>query len=236
MKYALLILLIPFVFAIPQLNDFVTDDAGILTPEEENSIFLLAKEVEQKTSVEIAIVTVNSLEGLNIEQYAVEIFEKNGIGKEDVDNGLLILIVPSERKYRIEVGYGLEGVLPDIKAREIGVNTLEPYFKNEKYGEGIYEAIKVIKGYIEQDESVISEYQSRYEVREESSGWKWIYFIILVLIILSFFRKRKGFFFFPVFFPTTRGGFSGGTGGFGSSGFGGFGGGLSGGGGFSGGW
>lgn len=224
---------------LPELRDFVTDQANILSPEEEAALSQLAKEIEQETSVEVAIVTIESLEDLTIEQYAVELFEEAGIGKEDVDNGLLILIVPSERKYRIEVGFGLEGVLPDIRAREIGVNVLVPYFRNEQYGEGLFEVLKVVKGHVSEDETVISEYNAKYsQSRGGSSIRLWIYlFFFILFIISSFGRKRRGgFFFVPLLLPG-GGGFSGGSGGFGSSGFGGFsGGGMSGGGGFSGGW
>ena len=81
----------------PNLRNFVTDNANIIDDASEAQLISLAQQIEQTTTVEIAIVTVNSLENLDIETYAVELFEKAGIGKKDIDNGLLILIAPNER-------------------------------------------------------------------------------------------------------------------------------------------
>src|SRR3989338_530960 len=146
----------------PKLTDFVTDNANIIDPEYEQQILNLAKAIEQNTTAEIAVVTVSSLEGLPIETYAVELFKQAGIGKKDLDNGLLILIAPNEREYRIEVGYGLEGTIPDLRAREIGTNIFVPNFRNNDYGKGIYDALAVIGGYLGNDEEVISKYHAAY--------------------------------------------------------------------------
>ena len=130
------LLLITPILAVdyPNLNDFVTDEANIISPEYEQQIEQLAKAIEQETTVEIAIVTVLSLEGLTKEQYALELFEKEGIGKEDKDNGLLILVALEEREYRVEVGYGLEGSIPDASKVSLGTKILEPNFKENEFG------------------------------------------------------------------------------------------------------
>ena len=125
----------------PNLRNFVTDDANIIDDVSEAQLNSLAQQIEQSTTVELAIVTVNSLENLDIETYAVELFEKAGIGKKDIDNGLLILIAPTERVYRIEVGFGLEGIITDLDSRQIGVKTLEPFFKRENLVKGLYKQL-----------------------------------------------------------------------------------------------
>ena len=169
----------------PKLNDFVTDNANIIDSQNKAAIAELAKEIEQKTTVEVAVVTIPSLEGLDIETYAVELFEKAGIGKKDLNNGLLILIALDERKYRIEVGYGLEGTLPDVLAMQIGTNIFTPNFRNNEYGKGVYDALVVIKGYLENNEEVISKYKSTYARKSDVPLGTLFSIIITALFFLS---------------------------------------------------
>ncbi|MBT3865838.1 TPM domain-containing protein [Candidatus Woesearchaeota archaeon] len=233
----LLLLLIPIVSAVdfPVLNDFVTDQADIISPEYEQQITSLAKQIEQETTVEIAVVTVQSLEGLSKEDYSMQLFEKYGIGKKDVDNGLLVLVSMDEREYRVEVGYGLEGLIPDASKVTLGTRILEPNFKEGEFGKGIYEMLIAVQGILNGEEEVLSQYRSSYLQQSRSFFSSWIYWLFLISIISSIFNKKgqkNRFMFIPLFLPGSR--WNGGSGGFGSSGFGGFGGGLGGGGGFGG--
>jgi uncharacterized protein len=233
----LLLLLIPIVSAVdfPVLNDFVTDQADIISPEYEQQITSLAKQIEQETTVEIAVVTVQSLEGLSKEDYSMQLFEKYGLGKEDVDNGLLVLVSMDEREYRVEVGYGLEGLIPDASKVTLGTRILEPNFKEGEFGKGIYEMLIAVQGILNGEEEVLSQYRSSYLQQSRSFFSSWIYWLFLISIISSIFNKKgqkNRFMFIPLFLPGSR--WNGGSGGFGSSGFGGFGGGLGGGGGFGG--
>jgi uncharacterized protein len=234
----LLLLILPLILAVdlPELKGFVTDNADIISSEDETRIINLIDQIEQETTAEIVVVTVKSLEGLSKEQYALELAEKNGIGKEDKDNGLLILVALDEREYRFEVGYGLEGSIPDASKVNIGTKIIEPNFRQGEFGKGIYESLIVMNGMIQNDPEVISEFQ-RPPVQGNRSTIKLIFFIlfwgIIIFSLISRRRSRSGFLFFPIFLPGSRGGFSGGSGGFGSSGFGG---GSFGGGGFGGGW
>lgn len=234
-----LLFIIPLVSAVeyPLLKDFVTDNANMLSLEEEAQITQLLKEVEKNTTVEIAVLTVESLEGISIEEYSAEVFKKSGIGKKDKDNGLLILIAKNERGYRFEVGYGLEGVIPDAYKVNIGTRIIEPNFKNGDYGKGIFESLQFIKAALEGNDEVVSKFQSQYANYQAANPVMfWFYLIFFFLFIFgALFGKRRGFWFFPLFIPGSRS-YSGGSGGFGSSGFGGFGGGSFGGGGFGGSW
>ncbi|MDP6642130.1 MAG: TPM domain-containing protein [Candidatus Nanoarchaeia archaeon] len=237
--FIIFLLLISTVEAVdyPKLNEFVTDNANLISPEDEQKIIEIAKKIEKETSVEIAIVTIKSLEGLDKEQYALELFEQAGIGKEDKDNGLLILVAIEEREYRVEVGYGLEGLIPDSSKVTIGTRILEPNFKEDEFGKGIYESLIIIQDILGGEGEILSRYQSTYTTnRRGISPITYIYLIFFIISITgSLFGKkgrRHGFLFFPLIIP--GGGWNGGTGGFGSSGFGGFGGGISGGGGFGG--
>ena len=131
----------------PQLTGFVTDNANIIDPVYEAKITQLAKQIEQSTTVEIAIVTVESLEGESSEMYALNLFNHAGIGKIDKDNGLLILVAKQEREYRFEFGYGLERIIDDSMEANIG-DIIAQNFRNDDYGKGIYDSMVVIEGYL----------------------------------------------------------------------------------------
>ena len=120
-KKFLILLLLVFSFirvgAIvqPSYEFFVNDQANILSSSTEEYIISKSAELERADGTQIVVVTVKNLEGISIEQYANELFETYGIGDKDRNNGLLLLLALEEREFRVEVGYGLEGILPDGK-------------------------------------------------------------------------------------------------------------------------
>lgn len=225
----------------PQLTGFVTDNANMIDSSYESQITALAKQIEERTTVEIAVVTVESLEGESKEMYAVNLFQQAGIGKTDKDNGLLILVSKQEREYRFEVGYGLEGVITDSMKVNIGDRIIVPNFRNGDYGKGIYDSMVVIEGLIEGNEEVISRYSMKSAGQSNNGGsiWPFLFFaIIFALIVLASLKGgRGGRGMGGIYIGGFGGGFSGGMSGSGGlGGFGGFGGGMSGGGGFGGSW
>lgn len=117
----------------------VNDFAGLLSAEDRTSLGAELDQVERETTAEIAVVTVTTLDGRTVEDYATSLFHTWGIGKADNDNGVLILVAPSERAMRIEVGYGLEGVLPDGLAGALVRETFTPRFRAGDYRAGILE-------------------------------------------------------------------------------------------------
>jgi uncharacterized protein len=259
MKWSLLIillLLLPTASAVnyPQLRGFVTDNANMIDPVYEEKITQLAQKIEKESTVEIAVVTVESLEGESKEMYAEKLFRQPpGIGKKDKDNGLLILVAKQEREYRFEVGYGLESTITDSMKVNIGDRIIVPNFRNGEYGKGIYEAMLVIQEMLRGNEEVISQYSMPQTGDQELPGWVFfVFFVIVVLaiIFIAIYAKEDtgGWTYGGGYYGSRRrrgwesgggfgGGFSGGrSGGFGGGGFGGFGGGRSGGGGFGGKW
>ncbi len=140
----------------PQLRGFVTDNANMIDPVYEEKIAQLAQKIERETTVEIAVVTIESLQGESKEMYAVNLFKQAGIGKKDKDNGLLILVAKKEREYRFEVGYGLESTITDSMKVNIGDRIIVPNFKNGEYGKGIYESMLIIEELVKGNEGVIS--------------------------------------------------------------------------------
>jgi uncharacterized protein len=159
MIFLIFISFIVFAQEIPTLQKYVNDYANVLTSSDIARINALAAQIEENTTVQIAVLTVDTTEPSTIEQYAVEVFEKAGIGFEDKDNGLLIVVAINDRRWRIEVGYGLEPIITDSTAGLIGRTYMTPAFREERYGDGIYDAISAVYQVIQNsgDTSFISE-------------------------------------------------------------------------------
>jgi uncharacterized protein len=184
----LVFLILPTVLAIPDHKGYVTDDANILG-DWAGKIEQLCDEIEKNTTAEVAVLTIESLDGEVLEDYALEVARGWGIGKEEKDNGLLLLISYNDKKYRFETGYGLEGILPDARTGRIGRQVLTPYFKQDKFGEGIYEALKDINGLLKQDPSIVAKYETA-DVTNYKGLIALAYGIILLILLLST-EKRK---------------------------------------------
>ena len=123
---------------VSQTRDFfVNDYAEVLSEETKRYIMQTNQELEQKTGAQIVVVTVTSLDGQDLESYATELFRKFGIGDSKKNNGVLLLCSTGDRKFRIEVGYGLEGALTDGKTGRIQDEYIIPYLKDDNYDEGI---------------------------------------------------------------------------------------------------
>lgn len=218
---------------------FVSDQAHLLDLKTEQALASLLEELEQKTSAEMAVVTVASLDGRDINEYSNELFKSWGIGKRDKNNGLLFLIAPNERKARIEVGYGLEGILPDARTGRIQDEFVVPYFKEGRYSDGIYLGTWQLASIIAEDNHVQLtsnphgiKSPRRSGNRVQISNGMFLLIFILYLIFLFIRRIFGGGSYID--FGGGSGGFGGG--GYGGGGFGGFGGGSSGGGGSSRSW
>lgn|SRR3990167_4073310 len=187
----LLAILLPIASAItyPQLTGYVTDNANIIGADYKQKITDLADKINKETTVEIAVLTVESLEGDDPENYALQTFRQNGVGKKDNNNGLLILVAKNERKYKFEVGYGLEGTIPDAMKVPIGDKIITPNFRNGDYGKGIYESMIVIEGLVTNNTEVLSKYGMIQNSGGESSGGGGDsgIFIIIVLVTIGIF-------------------------------------------------
>lgn len=230
----------------PPAQGYVSDYAHILSPEAKSAIVNLLRELERKTQAEVAIVTIPGLDGEELNTYAVELFQTWGIGKKGKDNGLLLLIAMKERETRIEVGYGLEGVIPDGLAGEIIRTQITPYFKQKKYDSGLLLAASSVADTIAKDAGVVLEVPmarphsplARRKKRRSSGIGGLIFLILMIILFIKNPRLFALFMLGSMLGGRRRGGYwsGGGYGGGFSGGFGGFGGGMSGGGGASGGW
>jgi uncharacterized protein len=148
----LLVLPQPVSAAYPKSQGYVNDFAGILNDPIRAALESDLRAVEQRTSAEIAVVTVPSLEGMTIDEYAVGLFADWKIGKRGKDNGVLVLVAPAERRVRIEVGYGLEPVLPDGLAGEIIRTEFLPAFRRGDFAGGIQAGVRDITEVVMRDQ------------------------------------------------------------------------------------
>ncbi|MDY6790099.1 MAG: TPM domain-containing protein [Thermodesulfobacteriota bacterium] len=204
------------------------------------------RELQLKTTAQIAILTIKSLEGGSIEDLSITVaHDKWKLGQKGKDNGILLLVSLNDRKYRIEVGYGLEGVIPDSLAGSIGRNYLVPFFRKGDYSTGIYTAAVALANEIAKDSGVTisgmpqpgKTFQRTKEDQPTGFFGKIVSVIFFVILFILFIRNPRLFLMLLLFSSIggRRGGWGGGGGFGGSGGFGGGGGGF-GGGGASGGW
>lgn len=127
-----------------KLVQYVTDETGTLSSGEISSLSQKLQNFDKNTSNQIVVYMINSLEGESLEDVSQTIAEKNKIGRKGKDNGVLLFIAKKDRKIRIEVGYGLEGVLTDALCSQIIRNDITPSFKNNNFNEGINKGVEAI--------------------------------------------------------------------------------------------
>ena len=217
----------------PSPPRLVNDLAGILSPGQQAQLEHKLVALDDSTSNQIAVLTIKTLDGYPIEEYANKLFRSWGIGNKKTNNGVLVLVAVDDRQFRIEVGYGLEGAIPDITASDIMAHQMAPSFKAGDYYSGLDKATDALAA------AAAGEYHTARVRPDDSDGGGGVVVFILLVVIIIFIirrgggggdmmsRRGAGAWIPPIWFG--GGGSSGG-------GFGGFGGGSSGGGGASGSW
>lgn len=139
-----LLLLVLLGATIPPLTGRIVDEASLLTPEQRAELERKLEKIERTTSIQIVIVTIPSLDGEPIEDYSVRLAQQWRIGQKGLDNGVVILVAKAERKVRLEVGYGLESVIPDGLAGRIIREQITPRFRQNDYYGGLNAAVDAI--------------------------------------------------------------------------------------------
>ncbi|WP_375459954.1 TPM domain-containing protein [uncultured Enterovirga sp.] len=234
----------------PALSGRVVDQANILKPEDRAAIEAKLKAHEDKSSDQVVVATVRSLEGIPVEDYANRLYRHWQLGTKEKSNGALLLVAPTDRKVRIEVGYGLEGALTDALSGIVIRTAIAPKFKSGDFAGGIQAGVDAILSILAGD---AEEWQRKPKIRtDETSSIDLVSLIILAILIINVLwtvvreargmghsvRKRRGQGWVWLPGPSSGTGWGGGSGWSGGSSGGGFsgGGGSSGGGGASGSW
>ncbi len=221
-------------------GEWVTDYAGILSKRQEQTLNNILRAYEDTTSNQIVVAIFQNARGYPVEEYSIRLAEKWKVGQKGKDNGILLAVFLDERKIRVEVGYGLEDKVPDATAIQITQNVIRPYFRQEKYYEGIHQGVIALMG------AASGKFKGtpRRRSKDGKNPFPFLFMFFLVIFLLSLFRKRRTtvgsrgwrstgpFFFGGTGGGSSWGGFSGGGGGGGFS----AGGGSFGGGGATGSW
>lgn len=225
-----------FAFTPPPIDGHVNDAAGKLTATQRQALNAKLDDVRQKTGYEIAALIAGPLEGEAIEDVAFATFKAWKLGQKGKDNGVLLVIAPSERRVRIETGKGVGGDLTDLESNEIIRTNISPHLRENRFFEAVDEGTNAIVTTLTKGQFSSGPAKARRPPPPASrsrglGGFGTIAFVVFLLVINLFLRRRGGGFFF--FWPGGGGG--GGWGGGGGGGGGGFsgGGGESGGGGSS---
>ncbi|MBY8828753.1 TPM domain-containing protein [Hephaestia mangrovi] len=252
-RWLILLALVAAFFAVtaaqaqtfPKLTGRVVDDAHLLNQQQVEALTQLSQETEQASSRQLVIATVPDLQGYPIEDYGYKLGRAWAIGQKEIDNGIILLVAPNERKVRIEVGYGLEPIMTDALSNMIIRDDILPKFRDGDMAGGIIAGAQAIADQLkappdEAEQKVAAAAQSQQQAAHDDNGgvpWALIFWLIVIgFMIVSRFshggrgrRYRGGM--WPIFL------WGSGFGGGGSSGWGGGGGGSNwgGGGGFSGG-
>lgn len=228
--------------SFPELTGRVVDNAGMIDAADRQRLTQMLAAHEQDSGEQVVVVTLPELGGETIEDYGYQLGRHWGIGEEGEDSGALLLVAQTERKIRIEVGYGLEGRLTDAQSSVIINRIITPAFRQGDFSQGIVAGTAAMVKVLGGDPLAEPEQRGRGE-SGEPSVLRSLGFFVLMIVIIGLFgsgggggrgrRRRRGLWGVPIFMG---GGFGGGSsGGFGGGGFSGGGGGF-GGGGASGGW
>lgn len=202
----------------PLLTGRVVDNANIINSNTKASLETMLANHEAKTTNQIVVATVSSLEGYEIEEYGYQLGRSWAIGQKDKNNGVILLVAPNERAVRIEVGYGLEGILTDALSSKIINTIILPKFKAGDLNGGIVEGAQDIVSVLEGEQVNLPEGYVEQPNQEGIPIWAIIAFILFIFFI----RIRFGIWFLPIggssFGGSSGNSFRGGGGSFGGGG------------------
>jgi len=137
---------------VPKLDSPVTDQTGTLTPEEVRTLESKLIAFEEQKGSQIVVLIIPTTQPEDIAEFGIKVMDLNRIGRKKIDDGVILIVAKDDKKFRIEVGYGLEGVIPDAIAKRITSEIIKPYFKNNDFtggiNAGVDQLVKLIEGEI----------------------------------------------------------------------------------------
>lgn len=184
----LILLIFPFFVSaqgLPQPAGWVNDFAGVISQDYRDKIEALIAELERKSSAEVMVVTMASIAPYDEKEYARLVFDSWKPGKAGKDNGVLILLAVNQRRWRIETGYGLEGILPDALCGSIGRDYMVPFFKDGRYAEGLYYGVSAIAGVIARDANIeLGNLDKALPKRQAQGNSLFLYFFAFIFFLV----------------------------------------------------
>ena len=176
----------------PPLTGRVNDLAKLLSPETQQSLEQRLATFEHETSNQVAILTVPTLQGDDIEQFAIRVADAWKLGQKGRDNGVLLILAQTERKVRIEVGMGLQGVLPDITASRIIRDTMRPYLKSNDFDQGISVGVDAIIAATKGEFKGDGQPPGKHSSKQPPSNLKIFMTVVVVAAVLGLFSRYLG--------------------------------------------
>ena len=164
--------------AFPTLSGRVVDEAALMSRKQAHQLTQQLAAFEKRSGIQLVVVSVDSLDGETIEEYGYQLGRHWGIGQKGKNNGVLLLIAQDERKVRIEVGYGLEGALPDAIAANIIQTRILPAFKRGDMVAGVVAGSQSIM------KALAGEYQPAEQPKSNSGGGPWLFILVVIAMIV----------------------------------------------------
>ena len=182
-----------FALDVPKLETPIMDKANVIDSSDERALNQKLTNLSNETGIQVAVLTIPSLEGEALESYSMRVAENWELGQKGVDNGVLLLVSIGDRELRIETGYGVEGDLTDTKCGLIIRNVITPHFKNGDYSAGIVDGVTAIVENVAVDFSGNGESPIILEIEdEEDTPAPAIIFLLFFVSIVSLTSKNKG--------------------------------------------
>src|SRR6201996_5534059 len=222
--FALLCFILPATAApnFPALTGRVVDDDNILSEQTKEDLIGKLAGLEQKTSRQLVVVTIPSLQGYEISDYGYQLGRAWGIGQKTLNNGILLIVAPTEHKVRIEVGYGLEPIVTDALSEVVIQTQVLPKFRQGDFNGGVQAGADALIQQLSLDQSeaerraAVASQQLRDQSHDTGGGGGLVGFLIILFIFIAISRVFGGWGLLPFLFM--NGGFSGGGGSFGGGG------------------
>lgn len=184
---------------VPAMNGPVNDNAGLINKSDEAKLSEYLNRINDKTGIQLAVLTIDSLEGHSAEAYSMAVCEEWQLGQKGEDNGVLLLVAFEDHEFRIEVGYGLEGTLTDMASGIILRNVITPYFKEGKYSTGILAGMQAIGVVVAPSEAGLMEGVPQTTVtrsgnNEDEAVAGFVFVFVFIMILISALNKasRRG--------------------------------------------
>ena len=187
---------------VPYLSSRVVDEADLLDPSTEGRMVGVLEALERDTGAQVVVLTLPSLEGEVLEDFSLRVVETWALGQAERDNGLLILVARDDRKIRIEVGYGLEAVIPDLAAHRIIDQRMVPRFREGDFPGGIDAAVVAVDGALRGDPEALPQPVEHRPGGEDPAGLLFMAFVIFPWMWTALVgRGVHGWFFYFFFMP-----------------------------------